>query len=90
MAAQTPAVAFARVQVAAWSLGSTAVIGGTVSGTVLVADLGSVLLLVTLVMSLRAVRHAHTGRAIWWYRSLLVLLVVSMPTGLVLARVRPL
>jgi hypothetical protein len=90
LAAQAPAVAFARVQVAAWTLGGAAVIGGTLSRTLVVADLGSALLLVTLVMSLRAVRHAHTGRAIWWYRALVLILVVSMPTGLLLARLRPL
>ena len=90
LAAQTPDVAVTRIQVATWTLGSIAVIGGTLSRTLLVADLGSVLLLVTLAMSLLAVRHAHVGRGIWWYRALIVLLGVSMPTGLVLARVRPL
>jgi hypothetical protein len=89
LAAQAPDVSVATVQVAAWTLGSAAVIGGTVGRAMLVADLGSALLVVTLVMSLRAVRHAHSGRAIWCYRALVVLLVVSIPTGLVLERVRP-
>lgn len=89
LAAQAPDVSVARVQVATWTVGSAAVIGGTLSRAMLVADLGSALLVVTLLMSLRAVRHAHAGRAIWCYRALIVLLVVSIPTGLVLARVRP-
>jgi hypothetical protein len=90
LAARAPDVAVAGTQVATWTLGSVAVLGGTLSRTLLLADLGSVLLLFTLAMSLFAVRHAHAGHAIWWYRALLVLLAVSMPTGLVLARVRPL
>ena len=84
-----PARRIAAAQVAGWNVGNAAVIVGTLMQVLVVADIGAVLLLATLIRSLQVVRGTSGGRAGRLYRGLLVVLVVSIPIGLVLARLRP-
>lgn len=88
------------VQIGAWNLGNTEVIGGTPAGRAPVVDLGAVLLVVAVAIALRSKRsrtapaapgpavtrvHPFAHRA---YRALLVVLVVSIPVGMVLSHLR--
>lgn len=86
-------------QLGAWNLGNAVVIGGTLAGEPLVVDLGSVLLIIALAIALHSARtHAGTAaRSVvepvsplvhLAYRALLVVLVVSIPTGMVLSHLR--
>jgi len=84
-----PARRIAAAQVAGWNVGNAAVIVGTLVQVPVIADIGAVLLLATLIRSLQAVRGRSGGRTGRLYRGLLVVLVVSIPIGLVLARLRP-
>jgi len=69
-----------------WNLGNGAVIAGTVIGTTLVVDVGGGLLGVALVLFAVAAR----GRRGWLfalYRAVIVIVLVSIPIGLILAAV---
>lgn len=92
---------WAWTQIGTWNLGNVAVIGGTVVGEPVAVDLGSMLLFVALAIALHAARpsalFAGDARAavalaprpvLWGYRALLVVLLVSIPVGMVLAHVR--
>jgi hypothetical protein len=74
----------------AWNAGSAAVIGGTLVRLPLIVDVGGVLLVIALVMMIATVRGKTAGPrwALWTYRILLVVVLVSMPIGLVLAHLR--
>ncbi len=81
------------VQVAGWNLGNAAVLIGTWLGLTALLDRGGALLLATLVLMTRGLRPSQTwpagGVGAWCllgYRSLLLILLVSIPVGLVLAR----
>jgi len=84
-----PARRIAAAQVAGWNVGNAAVIVGTLVQVPVIADIGAVLLFATLIRSLQAVRGRSGGRTARLYRGLLVVLVVSIPIGLVFARLRP-
>jgi hypothetical protein len=78
----------------AWNTGCAVVAAGTLAGLTLLVDIGGALLLLTLALLVRAVRGAERGadRTHRWtmlaYRLLILCLVVSIPIGLWLARVR--
>jgi len=81
----------------AWNLGNAAVLAGTFTGRTIGVDVGSVLLVLALVLALVAlsgwrseVLAADRWRRLlgWSYLGLLVLLVVSIPVGIVLAHLR--
>jgi hypothetical protein len=80
-------------EIAGWNLGNAAVLAGTLAGVGLVVDLGGAALLVVLVLLLRGALTggaAPSGRARWLLRgycALLLVLIVSIPVGLVLGRV---
>ena len=88
----SPARAWA--QFGGWNLGNAAVIAGTLVDTSLLVDAGSVLLVVALLIALRAtwpgaVRLAEAAPlVIWAYRILLIILVVSIPIGILLSHLR--
>jgi predicted acyltransferase len=88
-AVSPPTRRIAAAQVAGWNVGNAAVIVGTLFQVLVIADIGALLLLATLIRSLQAVRGTSGGRPGRLYRGLLVVLVVSIPIGLVLARLRP-
>jgi hypothetical protein len=73
-----------------WNVGNAAVILGTVTGATAVTDVGGALLVVAFGLLLSGVRSGPAPRvALWVYRSLLVILLLSIPVGLILAEVRP-
>ncbi len=89
-------------QVAGWNFGNAAVIAGTLLGWWALVDVGGALLVAVLAgLALRSrtshaarttVRdHPRKGQAMWLiaFRGLLLLLLVSIPIGLVLERIHP-
>lgn len=78
-----------------WNLGNAGVLTGQLTGTVVLTDLGTALLVAALVLVLVAVRSRHRtdpGAAdaahpavLHLFRALVVLLVITMPIGVVLA-----
>ena len=83
-------------QFGCWNVGGALVIVGTVVERPWVVDLGSVLVCVALALALLATRGlTGPARAAWprraWpvaYRALLVVLLVSVPIGMVLSHLR--
>ncbi|ASK65640.1 hypothetical protein CFK39_07095 [Brachybacterium avium] len=77
-------------EILTWNLGCLAVIGGTVLTAPLLVDLGGLLLVATMVLMIRAVGRGTQGPAwaVWTYRAVLLLTMVSIPIGLVLAHLR--
>lgn len=75
-------------QLTCWNLGNAAVIAGTLIGVPVIVDAGGALLAITLGIALHAARHAVSGLAGWAYRWVLVVLLVSVPIGVVLAHLR--
>jgi hypothetical protein len=73
-----------------WNLGNAAVITGTVAGVTTVVDAGGAALVVALVLLLTAsTGRRRGGWPLWVFRGLIVVLLVSIPVGLVLAEIRP-
>lgn len=96
LATRLPARGLVVTQVAVWNAGNAAVLVGTLTGLTPVVDLGGALLVVGLLLWAGGVRGARgRGGARWQvstlagFRVLLLVLLVSIPTGLVLARVMP-
>lgn len=77
-------------ELATWNLGSALVILGTLVARTWVVDIGGVLLAVALVLFLLAVRgRPGEPRWAWWgYRVLALIVLVSIPVGLVLSALR--
>lgn len=77
-------------QVAIWNVGHILVIAGTLATTPLVVDVGGVLLVVAVGMALAATRGHRVGPdlLLWAHRAVLVIVLVSIPVGLVLAHLR--
>jgi hypothetical protein len=64
------------------------VVGGTLATTPALVTVGSALLLAALVSFARAVGRRGGGRWAWLYRTLLVVLIGSIPVGTALAWIR--
>jgi hypothetical protein len=76
-----------HAELIAWNLGNAAVIAGTLTDRPLVVDLGGALLVGSLGLATLGVRGGHR----WLrrlYRALVVILLVSIPVGLLLAAQR--
>jgi hypothetical protein len=76
-----------HAELIAWNLGNAAVIAGTLTDRPLVVDLGGALLVGSLALATLGVRGGHR----WLrrlYRALVVILLVSIPVGLLLAAQR--
>jgi hypothetical protein len=86
LARQVPSAGVVAAELAIFNLGNTAVIGGTLADTTWLVDLGGVLLVVALAMYLGATRAARGGWPLFVYRALVAFVLVSIPVGLVLAR----
>lgn len=91
----TPRLVIAA-QVVGWNLGNAAVLVGALSNRTGLVDIGGALLVVVLILLTRALVTAGTRpvTGLWrWlrygYGLLIILLIVSIPVGLVLARWRP-
>lgn len=77
-------------QVVCWNVGNGIVIAGVLLDAALVVDMGAVPLLVTLGLAIRVVRRPPRRLLIATagYVAVLVVLIVSVPVGLVLTHVR--
>lgn len=79
-------------QLVAWNAGSLAVVVGTLVGRPLLVDAGSVLLGAALIIAFAAARTGPAELPVrrWFfaYRLVLIVLVVSVPIGMVLSHVR--
>lgn len=90
LAPKHPSPRMIAAELAAWNAGSIAVIIGTVVSMPLIVDAGGLLLVIALVLMVVTVRGRGSGPAwaLWLYRALLVVILVSIPIGLTLAHVR--
>lgn len=88
--AGSPSRRAAASELVAWNTGSAAVIGGTLVRLPLIVDVGGLLLIIALAMMIATVRGKTAGPrwALWTYRVVLVVVLVSIPIGLVLAHLR--
>lgn len=77
-------------ELVAWNVGSAAVIGGTLVRMPFVVDAGGLLLVAALALMIRTVSGRGVGPkwALWTYRTLLVVILISIPTGITLAHLR--
>lgn len=77
-------------ELVAWNAASALVIGGTLVANPWVVDAGGALLVAALALMLETVRGPGTkpGWALWVYRTLVAVVAVSIPIGLVLAHLR--
>ena len=87
------------VQIGTWNLGNGIVVTGTLLGEPLLVDSGSLLLILALAVALHAAQP-RTGTAVGSsvprlfprvqaiYRALLIVLVISIPVGVVLSHLR--
>jgi hypothetical protein len=84
MAATVPPRLLLGTQLATWNVGNAAVLVGTLTNVMPLTDLGGALLVVALALVLAAIRAGRGGRAATVLRLLVLLLLVSIPVGLVL------
>lgn len=83
-------------ELAGWNLGNLGVAAGTLTAVPILVDIGGVLLLIVLVLLLRDTLGRRDGAppaslpqwTRWTYVVMLIVLVVSVPVGLVLAQLR--
>lgn len=77
-------------ELASWNLGNAAVIVGTVAGVTPITDAGGALLVLALALFLAATRRPRgPGWIVALYRTLIVVVLVSIPVGLALAELSP-
>ncbi|MCY1159599.1 MAG: hypothetical protein MOP51_2624 [Citricoccus sp.] len=90
LAPRRPSGRAVAAELAAWNVGSVAVLGGTVVRMPYVVDLGGLLLVAALALMIRTVRGRGAGPAwaLWTYRALLVVILLSIPAGLTMAHLR--
>lgn len=90
LASRGPSRHTVTAELAAWNVGSVAVLGGTVVRMPYVVDVGGLLLVAALALMIRTVRGRGAGPAwaLWTYRALLVVILLSIPVGLTMAHVR--
>ncbi len=96
LAPQVPSRRRVAAELAGWNGGNAAVLVGTLTGVTPLVDSGGVVLVVTLVSLVVAVRGAdrRDGRPwgpwpLYGFRLLVLVLLVSIPIGLLLARIGP-
>ncbi|MCD0442962.1 cupin domain-containing protein [Glycomyces sp. A-F 0318] len=77
-----------RIQSSAWALGNAAVLAGTLAALPAIVDAGAALLLAALGIALAATRGNAPGPARTAYRIALIVLLLSVPVGVLLAHLR--
>ena len=90
LARTAPSTGMVTWQLVLFNLGNAAVIIGTVVDTPAIVYVGSGLLVIALVLFLAAVRHRTAAHplAVWTYRAITAILLVSIPIGSVLSTLR--
>lgn len=82
--------AVVAAETALWNVGNAAVLAGVLASTAVLVDIGGALLVVALALAVYGVRGARgTGGwrvALFTFRVLVILLLLSIPAGLLLAR----
>jgi hypothetical protein len=86
LAREAPPAGVVAAELAIFNLGNAAVIGGTLADTTWIVDIGGVLLIAALTMYLGATRSARGGWPLLVYRVLIAFVLISIPVGLMLAR----
>lgn len=86
LAEASPSRRVVIAELALFNLGNAAVIGGTLLDRTWLVDIGGVLLIAALAIYLWTTRRSRGGSIMIAYRLLVVIVVVSIPVGLVLAR----
>jgi hypothetical protein len=89
--ATRPAGAWSAVELALWNVGNAGVLAGVLVPVTALVDVGGALLVVALALAVYNVRGARAQGPMRWllyaFRVLVVVLLVSVPVGLALARV---
>lgn len=93
LAPRRPSPRILAIEFLGWNLGNAAVIAGTLAGVQALVIVGGVLLIVTLAMLVWAVRGATVASGwrtwiLWTYRVLVVVILVSVPVGLVIGQLK--
>jgi hypothetical protein len=86
IATRSPASSVVLAELALFNLGHAAVIGGTLAGRTSLVDIGGGLLIVALGMYLWVTRKTSGGWVTLGYRLMIAVVLISIPVGLVLAR----
>lgn len=95
LASRAPSGRRVALEAGAWNVGNAAVLAGVLLGVGPLVDLGGALLVIALALLVHAVRDGRRRdtRAGQWtlygFRLLVLILLVSIPIGLVLARTWP-
>lgn len=77
-------------QLTCWNLGSLAVIAGTIAGPLWLVDVGGAAMVIALALFARSTWHPSSRGSrslLYGYRILVLFMLISVPTGLVLARI---
>jgi uncharacterized membrane protein len=89
LASQRPSSRIVAGQLVTWNAGCLTVILGTVLTMPIIVHVGGLLLVAALILLIVTVRGRTEPRwALWLYRGLLVVILLSIPIGLTLAHVR--
>src|SRR5690554_5965721 len=89
LASKRPTKRVVLAELVAWNAGCLAVILGTVTTLPIIVHVGGLSLVAALALLIVTVRgRAEPRWALWTYRTLLVIILVSIPIGLTLAHVR--
>lgn len=83
-----PSPRLLAVELFTWNVGNAAVIAGTVSDTAAVTDAGGLLLVIALALLLGATRGARPGWVRPTYRLVVLIVLISIPIGLILAHLK--
>lgn len=91
LASRPPGRRTVAAELAGWNVGNGAVLAGTLLGATWLADAGGVMLVAALALALAGIRGAVRDPAwiLHLYRALIVVVLVSIPVGLVIGAVRP-
>jgi hypothetical protein len=92
LAPRAPSRTWCAAELALWNAGNAAVLAGALLSVGVVVDAGGALLVAGLVLLVRGSWGAARGRRRWLlhvFRGLMLLLLVSIPVGLVLAALHP-
>lgn len=91
LASRPPGRRAIAAELTGWNAGNGAVLAGTLLGATWLADIGAAALIVAIALALAGIRGAvrHPAWPLHLYRALIVLVLVSIPVGLVIAAVRP-
>lgn len=96
LAPSVPTRRRAALQVGTWNAGNAAVLAGTLAEMTFLVDLGAAVLIVSLVLLAACVGGGDVERrprwrrwALYGFRLLIIVLLLSIPVGLLLARIGP-